>query len=123
MSTTDDTAPGTHPVSEFADRLNTRLDDLATTPLLSMSAREKRNGLAAIARAEAKLAALKLRLMADAETSGACTETGAATVAAWVAVQTRHTRRAARSDLKLALSLERHPVLAEAMTAGHVSTA
>jgi Domain of unknown function (DUF222) len=123
MSTTDDTAPGTHPVSEFADRLNTRLDDLATTSLLSMSAREKRNGLAAIARAEAKLVGLKLRLMADAETSGACTETGAATVAAWMAVQTRQTRREARSDLKLALSLERHPVVDEAMAAGHVSTA
>ncbi len=123
MSSTDDTAPGTHPVSGFADRLNTALDDLATTALLSMSAREKRHGLVAIARAEAKLAALRLRLLADAETSGACTQTGAASVSAWVAVQTRHTRRAARSDLALALALEHHPVLAEAMAAGHVSTA
>ena len=126
MSTTDDTERtdwGTHPVSVFAERLNSRLDDLATTPLLSMTAREKRNGLAAIARAEAKLAAVRLRLLADAETSGACTETGAATAAAWVAVATRQTRRTARSDLRLALSLDRHLVLADAMAAGHVSTA
>lgn len=126
MSTADDTAPGTHPVSQFVERLNSRLDDLATTPLLSMSAQDRRNGLAAIAAiatAEAELAALRLRLMADAGTSGACTETGAASLADWVAVQTRHTRRAARSDLRLALCLERSPVLGEAMAAGHVSTA
>lgn len=111
MSTTDHPAPDAHPVTVFAERLHARLDDLAATPMVSMGAGEKRDGLAAITTAETKLAVLKLRLLAEAETSGACTETGAATAAAWVAVVTRQTRRTARSDLKLALCLERHPVL------------
>ena len=46
----------THPVAAFAERLNTRLDELVETSLLSMTPAEKRQALVAIARAEAKLA-------------------------------------------------------------------
>ena len=71
----------THAVAAFADRLNSRLDDLVETPLLSMTPEEKRQGLVDFARAEAKLAALKLRLLADADTTGACLDSGAANAA------------------------------------------
>jgi hypothetical protein len=112
-----------HPVAAFADRLNTRLDDLAQTPLLSMTPAEKRNGLVAIARAEAKLAGLKLRLLADADLSGACLEAGAANAAGWMKVETRQTRREARADLNLSHRLESLPMLAAGMAAGEVNTA
>ena len=57
--------------------------------------------------AEAQLDALSLRLLADAEQSEATVDSGAATAADWLAIETRQVRRDARSDLKLATKLER----------------
>ena len=113
----------THPVAVFAQRLSTRLDDLAGVPLLSLDPAAKREALVALATAKTKLEALQLRLLADAETTGACTETGAATAAGWVAGETRQTRLQARSDLNLAIRLEALPALAAGMAAGAVNTA
>ena len=112
-----------HPVAEFAERLSTRLHDLAATPLLSMEAADKRQTLVALATARAQLEALQLRLLADAEATEACTETGAATAAGWLANETRQTRLATRSDLKLATRLESLPLVSAGMAAGEVNTA
>ena len=76
-----------------------------------------------MATAQAQLDALALRLLADAEATEACTETGASTAAGWLAVETRQTRVATRSDLKLATRLESLPLLSAGMTAGQVNTA
>ena len=112
-----------HPVLDFAHRLRERLDSVAQTPLWSMKAEEQREALTTLAQAEAQLGALKLRLLAEAEISGATTDTGANTAADWIAVETRQVRRDARSDLRLAQALERHDLLAAAAAEGRVNTA
>ena len=112
-----------HPVTDFAQRLVARLDSLADAPLMSMTNAEKRDALVTIAQGRAQLDALELRLLAEAEQSGATVDTGAATAADWLGIETRQTRRDARSDLKLALKLDDHRVLATGMAAGRVNLA
>ncbi|MBV9830390.1 MAG: DUF222 domain-containing protein [Marmoricola sp.] len=121
MSTTA-LGTATHPVAVFADRLNTRLDDLAEQSLLSMSEDETRGALRAIARAEAKLAAMKLRLLVHGDESGVCLDDGAPDAAGWMRAQTQQTRREAKADLVLAQRLEDLPVLAAGMARGAVNT-
>ena len=74
-------------------------------------------------RAEAQVSALRLRVLAEAERSGAGTERAAASVADWVAIETRQTRISARSDLKLAQALEAHPTLSSGLESGAVNLA
>ena len=76
-----------HPVLDFAHRLRERLDSVAKVPLWSMRPDEQREALTTLAQAEAQLDALKLRLLAEADRSGATTETGANTAADWLAVE------------------------------------
>ena len=113
----------THPVAVFADRLNARLDDLAGQALFSMSEAGKRESLLALARAKAKLEALQLRLLADADATSACLEDGAADAAGWLRAHTNQTRRDAKAGLTLARRLEDLPLLAAGMAAGVVNTA
>ena len=100
-----------HPVLRFAHQLTARLEQVAASPVWSMSPDEQREALRELARAEAQLAALRLRVLAEAERSGAGGERGAPSAADWVAIETRQTRIDARSDLKLATALERYPLL------------
>jgi hypothetical protein len=113
----------THPVAVFAERLNTRLDDLAETPLLSMTPAEQRQGLVAITRDQAKLAGLKFRLLAHADATGACLEAGAANAAGFLKVETQQSRRDARADLDLSHRLESLPLLLTGMVTGVVNVA
>ncbi len=112
-----------HPVEEFVGRLKVRLDSVVETPLLSMTPEAQRRTLVTLAQCEAQQAALKLRLLAHAEESGATTEAGAGSAADWLAVEVRQVRRDARSDLKLAARLEQHELLATRMAAGRVNPA
>jgi hypothetical protein len=112
-----------HPVVDFAHTLHDRLSSLAATPLLSMTAAQKRDALVSLAQDAAQLEMLRLRLLADAEQTEATVDTGARSAADWVAVETREVRRDARSDLKLATALEQHPRLSAAMAEGCVNTA
>ena len=107
-----------HPVLDFAHRLRERLDSVAKVPLWSMTSEQQREALTTLAQAQAQLDALKLRLLAEADRSGATTETGAGTAADWIAVETRQVRRDARSDLRLAQAIEGHDVLSAAMAEG-----
>ncbi len=107
-----------HPVVEFGQRLVTRLDALAETPLSSMRPEDKCEALRTLAQGCAQLDALALRLLAEAEQSEATVTSGAATAADWVAIETRQTRRDARSDLKLAQRLESHDLIAAGMATG-----
>jgi hypothetical protein len=110
-----------HPVVEFAQRPSERLGSLSRVPLLSMTAAEKRDALRTLASGEAQLQALRLRVPAEAEQSLATVESGAASAADWLAVETREVRRDARSALRLAERLERHVLLSEAMGEGRVN--
>jgi hypothetical protein len=107
-----------HAVFEFAQALTSRLEKLTHTPVWSMTPDEQRETLRELAKAEAQLSALRLRVLAEAERSGAGHERGAASVADWVAIETRQSRIHARSDLKLAKALEERSVLATALDAG-----
>ena len=57
--------------SPSLERLHCRLDVLAEAPLMSMTPQQKRDGLVRISQDEAQLAALRLRLLAEAEASEA----------------------------------------------------
>jgi hypothetical protein len=112
-----------HPVEEFSQRLLDRLDQLNTSPVWSMTPDSVRRTLVNLARAEAQLAAARLRVLAEADRSSSTDSEAACSAADWVAVQTRQTRRDARSDLNLARSLEEHRHLGAATSAGEVNPA
>jgi hypothetical protein len=112
-----------HPVLDLAQRLHTRLESVADVSLSSMTAAEKREALILLSQDSAQLDALRLRLLSEAEHSEVTVDTGAATAADWLAVETKQVRRDARSDLKLGQKLESHDVLANAMAHGDVNLA
>jgi len=120
---TTEPIPPAHPVAEFAHRLTDRLEQLASRPVWSMTPEEQRDTLRELAKADAQLAALRLRVLAEAERSGAGQERAAATAADWLAIETRQTRISARSDLKLATGLERYALLGKALDSGVVNVA
>ncbi len=110
-----------HPVTDFAARLRARLTDLTSVATWSMTPAQQRAALVDLATAKAQLAALELRVLAEAERCGAGDPEAAASAADWVAVETRQTRISTRSDLKLAQALDHHEVLATAMGVGAVN--
>src|SRR4051812_32522489 len=112
-----------HPMVDLVQRLSARLDSLAQVPLLSLPPQDQRELLVDLAKCRTQLDNLHLRMLAQAEHSEATTDSGAASAADWVAIETRQVRRDARSDLKLAQRLEQHPCLSAAMGEGRVNTA
>ena len=104
--TTTDLETRTHPVARFASRVHTVLDDLRETPAWSMTPDEQRAALVDLARAEARIAALRLRVLAAADTADVAAESAATSTAAWLAQVTRRTRNVANADVLLARSLE-----------------
>ena len=113
-----------HPVVDFAHRLCERLDSVAKVPLWSMNegAAARRADHPGARRGTARRAP-GWGLLAEADRSGATTDTGAGTAADWIAIETRQVRRDARSDLRLAQALDRYDVLSAAMAEGKVDTA
>src|SRR6478735_4614823 len=112
-----------HPVLDFALRLRERLDSITNVALWSMTEEQQRDALTTLTHSQAQLDALRLRLLAEADRSGATTQTGAGTAADWIATETRQVRREARSDLRLAEALDRYDVLAAAIAEGKVNVA
>ena len=113
--------PRIHPVRAFARQLTTRLDQLAPTAVWSMTPADQRDTLLELAKAKSQLAALELRVLAEADRSGATDTEAACSAADWLAVETQQVRRSVRSDLHLARALEGHLQLAEAMSHGDVN--
>ena len=112
-----------HPVAEFAGRLRARLDQLGHVSTWTMRPEEQRQALTDLAQAEAQLAALRLQVLAEADRSDATAEQAASSAADWLAVTTRQTRIACRSDLKLAKALDDCGALRDAMARGAVNEA
>ena len=112
-----------HPVLATVRRVSEELEGLTFSSTCFLSPGEQRDVLRELARVEARVAALRLNVLAEAERSGAGQERGAASVADWVAIETRQTRISARSDLKLATALEGFGVLAQALDEGHANVA
>ena len=76
-----------------------------------------------LAQGRAQLDTVSLLVLAELERRDATTETGAGSAAGWIAVETRQVRRDARSDLKLAQTLDHYPALTTAMAHGQVNKA
>jgi Domain of unknown function (DUF222) len=104
--TTTDHETRTHPVARFASRVHAVLDDLRETPAWSMTPDEQRTALVDLVRAEARIAALRLRVLAAADSADVAAESAATSTAAWLARATRRTRSAAHADVLLARSLD-----------------
>ncbi len=106
-----------HPVVTAADEVNATLDGVAGVPVWSMDAGTTRAVLDRFEVAEAKLRAMKSRLLVHAEQVEAF---DTLSVPQGLAHQHRLTRREAHRQARVAQGLEMHPLTAAAMRAGAV---
>ncbi|WP_418062625.1 DUF222 domain-containing protein [Pimelobacter simplex] len=110
-----------HPVLACARTVRRALAEVADTQPAYMSTLEKQTALVELAKAEAQVTELRLRVLAASGEVG--DQSGARNAAAWLSHETRAEPAAARSDWHLATSLEDRPLLATALRAGQVSPA
>ena len=104
--TTADLETRTHPVVRFASRVHAVLDDLGEASAWAMTLDEQRDTLVALARAEARIAGLRLRVLAAADRSDVSAESAVTSTAAWLALATCRPRGAAHADVALAARLD-----------------
>jgi hypothetical protein len=110
-----------HQVNLFvqcADDIAAAIKDVADRDPVFLATGEKEAALVALTRARSQLDALAARLLASADDVGQVH--GLKDAAAWLAVQTRTTRRAACADLALGRALEQRPAVAHALASGAV---
>ena len=113
----------THPIVACAFDLSGLLKAVADVNPTFMSTEDKACALKGLARVEAQVAELRLRVLADAGDLSPIA-TAAKDAAGWLAQQTRVRFDAARADLALAVALDRrYPSLAAALRAGEVNVA
>jgi len=121
VSSTFDRA-AVHPVLACADAIEGALKDAADVHVVFMDPGDKRSALLRLARLEARLTALRLRLMAAAD--DVALAEGARDVAALMTHHTRGDSGANRRDLALAEALDRRwPGVAAGLSAGHLNLA
>lgn len=113
--------PPTHRVSRFARAAHTRLDELVEVPLWSMDATEAAETLVALDRLQSRLVELKARVARQADQVGVAEEVAASSIAAWLAHQTKQTRRDARREMRLAEALDARPQVRQGLAAGAVN--
>src|SRR6476469_3455039 len=107
-----------HPVVECAADVRGSLKDVASVEPAFMSLSEKQAALVALVEVRSQLDALVARVLAASDDVGQAH--GMRDAAAWLAVQTRTTRREARRDLELGRAMEQHPDVASALVSGAV---
>jgi Domain of unknown function (DUF222) len=113
------TEPTVHPILGFGRRLHEELDVLASTAAWAMTADEQRDALVELARGEARMAELRLRVLAAGDRNDIAAAAAASSTAAWVAQRVRQSRSAAQADVRLALPLDTsHPATREALSQG-----
>ncbi|GAB4006958.1 HNH endonuclease signature motif containing protein [Nocardioides ultimimeridianus] len=110
-----------HPILACAQALQKELSDVADMPADYLRTRDKAQFLTDLARVESQLAELKLRVLAAS--SDVAEEHGSRDAGCWLAHATRITSSAGRAQLRLAESLEQHPLTAAAMREGRVNEA
>jgi hypothetical protein len=109
-----------HPIIECASELQASLKGAASVEPAFMTAGEKQAALLALTAARSQLDALTARVLAASDDVGQLH--GLRDAAAWLAVQTRATRRETRRDLSLGRALDQHPELSTALTSGELRT-
>jgi hypothetical protein len=113
-----------HPIVWFGARVHQVLDDLTDIPAWSMTAAEQRTALVDLARAEARVSELRLRVLAAADRNDIAAESAATSTTAWLASHTGITRGEAHADLRLARALDGDFQLTRrALAAGHLNQA
>jgi len=120
MSTTG-TEGSEHAIARFSGRIHQVLDGLADAPAWSMTAAEQRTALVELCQAEARLAELRLRVLAAADRNDVSATSGASSTVAWLAHATHRGHAAARADVRLAIELdETYAATRDALAAGLV---
>lgn len=109
-----------HPIIECAADLTTAIEKAAGVEPAFMATAEKEAALVALTEARSRLDALSVRLLAAGDDVGEAH--GLRDAAAWVAVETRTTRRAVRQDLALGRALAHHESVAHALANGTLRT-
>ena len=111
-----------HPIVAAVSDVRAVLKGVAGANPTFMTTDEKATALGELVRAEAQLAELRLRVLADA--GDLADSTGAKDAAGWLVHRTRTRFADARADLALASALDRErPVLAAGMREGQVTLA
>lgn len=111
-----------HPILVAASDVRSTLKAVADANPTFMATGEKAEALRELVAAEAQVAELRLRILADAGDLAA--ETAARDAAGWLAQHTRTRYADARADLRLAVALDRdRPLLAAAMRDGRTTLA
>ena len=103
---------------QCAGDISAALKDVADLEPMFLATAEKEAALVALTRARSQLDALTARVLASADDVGQAH--GLKDAAAWLAVQTRTTRRAARADLALGRALAQHPDVAHALASAQI---
>lgn len=109
-----------HPIIEGAAGLHASLKDVASVGPAFMTTGDKQAALVALTEVRSQLDAVIARVLAASDDVGEVH--GLRDAAAWLAAETRTTRRETRRDLALGRALERHADIATALTSGELRT-
>src|SRR5919197_3134765 len=112
---------GDHPVADFLHSVNDDAAKLADSPLWSLGDSQVEELVTAAARAEAQLAALTMKLIAEASGRGLAGRAGAPSIQAWLRGRLRVTPHAAAGQVRLATALQHLPDTAQALSEGRLS--
>ena len=111
-----------HSILTCLAELERALDDATDAQAVYLATSEKAEALRRLAVVEARIAGMRLRVMASSD--DVAEETGARDVAAWFSHHTLAEPEGARADQRLAQSLDRdRPLVAAALSAGRCSVA
>lgn len=119
MSESSPSPDALHPVRGAVAAIEAALDDVSGVDPIFMDIADKEAVLRELARAEARLVALRMRVMAGA--GDVAEAVGARDIGAWWANHLRTDFRPARADLRLARGLERWSTLAASLADGRMS--
>ena len=111
-----------HLVSRSVASLAEQVASLAEVSLWSMSPAEAEQTLVALTRLTSQVAELELRVAEHAASVGVGDAQGATSTASWWAHTTRQTRVAAHRKMRLALDLERFPLVRDGLAAGDLTS-
>ena len=100
-----------HPLADLGVRLNGVLDRLVDVPAWSMTAAEQRTALVDLARAQARMEEVRLRVLAAGDRADVAGDTAATSTSAWLAHETRVPPSQAHRDVHLAAASD--PTLAD----------
>ena len=96
---------GGHVLVRFAHAVEDALDRVEDASCLSMSEGEAADAVLALSRAQARIAELRLRTLAQADARDVARQDASASTGAWLAHRTRQTRGGACGDVRLATAL------------------